>query len=532
MRRSLLCLLPLLAATAHAAPRSTVEIQFLTVSDWHAQLDPLSITGVGNVGGAAVLAAYFDADRAANPNTITLAAGDSFGASPPLSGFFDEEPAVLAMNAMGFDADTLGNHNFDRGLDHLQAMIDLAEFPYLSSNLKNVDDNLDGVARYTVIEVGGVKVGIIGVTNPEVETLVKPGSTGTIEFDAAVKSANQARARAQADGAEVTVAIVHMGVTGYDDDGNAVGPLIDFADEVGNFDVIFGDHTDVKYQGVHNGALVVENASKGATYARTTLVVDPKNGRVDSAETEFVTPLASAVTPDAAITAMLAPYRAELAELFDEKIAVATGVFPRGSNLERLREAAIGDLVCEAMRDTYGTQLCLTNGGGLRAALPSSYAPLDTTLRRNRAGYAAGPPYDLVVGDVYTVLPFGNEVVTMEITGADLWSAMEHSVSALPSANGWFAQIAGFRFTYDVSQPVGARVVSVSLDDGTAIDPDETTYTLATNDFVYAGGDSYDMLDNGTGVSRDLMANVVLDYLRDVGTITPTTDGRISAVTP
>lgn len=181
MQRTFL-LLPLLMADAYAAPRQTVEIQLLTVSDWHGQLDPLSITGVGNVGGAAALSTYFKADRAANPYTITLAAGDSFGASPPLSGFFDEVPAVLAMNAMGFQADTLGNHNFDRGLDHLQSMVDLASFPYLSANLKNLDENLTGVAPYTVIEVGGVSVGIIGVTNPEVPTLVAPGTYGTIEF--------------------------------------------------------------------------------------------------------------------------------------------------------------------------------------------------------------------------------------------------------------------------------------------------------------------------------------------------------------
>ena len=531
MRASSL-LLMLFCAGASAAPRQTVEIQFLSVSDWHGQLDPLSITGVGNVGGADALSAYFQAERAANPYTITLAAGDSFGASPPLSSFFDEEPTVLAMGLMGFDADTLGNHNFDRGLDHLQSMIDLADFPYLSANLDHVEDNLDGVASYTVIEVGGVSVGIIGVTNPELPSLVLPGSYGTIEFGEVVQAANRARALAQQDGAEVFVAICHLGVTGTGDDGNATGPLIDFADEVGNFDLILGDHTDVQYQGVHNGALVVENLSKGASYSRTTLTIDPRNGRVESAEAEFLTPLASAITPDPAITALLAPYRTELGALFDAPIAVATGLFPRGGNIERLREVAIGDLICEAMRDTYDTDLCLTNGGGIRAAIPSSYLPADTSLRRTSSGYASGPPYDVVVGDIYTVLPFGNEVLTQEITGAELWAAMEHSIGALPGANGKFAQIAGFSFTYDLSATAGSRVVSMSLEDGSPILEDDTVYTLATNDFVYAGGDGYTMLDNSTGVSRDLMANVVMDWIEAQGTISPTTDGRIRAVSP
>src|SRR3990172_8365427 len=135
-------------SNAFAAKPTTVDIQILDVSDWHAQLDPVSVFGVGNVGGAAVLSAYWNADRAANPNTLTLTAGDAFGASPPLSGFFNEEPAILAMNMMGFGVDTFGNHNFDRGTAHLQQMIDLADFQYVSANLKNRDDNLTGVKDY------------------------------------------------------------------------------------------------------------------------------------------------------------------------------------------------------------------------------------------------------------------------------------------------------------------------------------------------------------------------------------------------
>jgi 5'-nucleotidase len=137
----------------------------LNVSDWHAQLDP-----VNGVGGAAVLSSYWKADRARNPNSLTLTAGDAFGASPPLSGFFDEEPAVKAMNLMGFDADTLGNHNFDRGTEHLQRMVDLADFSYVSANLRNVHRELRGVAPFRIFRVGKIKVAVIGVTNPDAPT--------------------------------------------------------------------------------------------------------------------------------------------------------------------------------------------------------------------------------------------------------------------------------------------------------------------------------------------------------------------------
>lgn len=140
----LIMTLVIVTGAVGAAPKhGTVHIQILNVSDWHGQLDPL-VVGTSQVGGAAVLAAYFQADRAANPNTLTLTAGDAVGASPPLSSFFDDEPTILAMNLMGFQVDTFGNHNFDGGLARLQSQIDLANFQYVSANLRNRDANLTG----------------------------------------------------------------------------------------------------------------------------------------------------------------------------------------------------------------------------------------------------------------------------------------------------------------------------------------------------------------------------------------------------
>ena len=505
-----------------ASPRETVDLQILQVSDWHAQLDPVS-----GVGGAAALSTYFQQDRAAQPNTLTLTAGDAFGASPPLSSFFNEEPAVQAMNLMGFDADTFGNHNFDRGVTHLQQMIDLAEFQYVSANLKNVEDNLTGVKPYEIFDMDGVKVAVIGLTNPEAPSLVFPGNFGTIEVTDPVAAANKARAQARRDGAKVFVVITHMGVTHFEN-GEAQGPLIDFANAVGGYDVILGDHTDVQFEGVVNDALVVENRSKGVTYSRLNLTIDQKNGRILAQNVDFVSPVSAAVAPDSAIVEMLAPYRVELAEAFDGVIGEATDEFPRGGNIERLGEVAIGNLIADSMRAAYGTDLAFTNGGGIRAPLPSTYLPQDTTLRRTTPGYAAGPPYDLVIGDVFTVLPFGNIVITREVTGALLYEILEHGVAAMPAANGRFPQISGFKFTYDVAQLPGSRVVDVILDDGTPVLPDSTVYSLATNDFVNAGGDGYTMLAGGHGVSREVMADVLLEYITEQGTITPAIEGRIT----
>ncbi|WP_198417528.1 bifunctional metallophosphatase/5'-nucleotidase [Cryobacterium mannosilyticum] len=499
------------------------------MSDFHGQLDPLSVNNV-NVGGAAALSTYWQRDRAENPNTLLLTGGDAVGASPPLSSFFDDIPTIDFMNYAGFDADTFGNHNFDKGLAHLQEQIDLAEFSYVSSNLANLDDNLTGVAPFVIEKVGGVKVAVIGVTNPEAPTLVAPGALGTIEITDPAAAANAARAEAEKLGAKVIIAIGHLGIEGTDAGGEPTGPLTEFAQDVHGFDLILGDHTNVQYRNTINGALVLENLSKGATYAKTTLHYDRRHGGSVTASSEFVVPVTSAVQPDPRVVELLAPYRAELAAQLDGVIGVATGIFPRGGNIERIREVALGDLTADALRAAYETQIAFTNGGGLRSPLPSSYLPQDTTLRRPTPGYAAGPPYDLVIGDVYSVLPFGNQSLTRTVTGAQLWAVLERSVGQAPNAFGGFLQISGFRFTYDSTQPAGSRVTSVTLDDGRVVAEDATTYTATTNDFTNAGGDGYVELADGQGVTRNLMANDLLAYITAQGAITPTTDGRIDDV--
>ncbi len=520
-------------AAAHPAAhrsRDTVDIQVLNVSDLHGQLDPLSVGGV-SVGGAATLSSYWAADREANPNTLLLTAGDAVGASPPLSSFFGDQPTIDFMNYAGFDADTFGNHNFDRGLAPLQAQIQAAQFPYVSANLKNVQRNLRGVDPYVIKKVGGVKVAIIGVSNPEAPTLVAPGALGSITITDPAPAAMRAREDARRHGAKVFVAIGHLGIDATDASGNPSGPLTDFARNVRGFDLILGDHTNVQYQSTINGALVLENLSKGATYAKTVLRYDRRKGGSVTATTQFVVPRADAVTPDPKVTALLQPYRDQLSTQLDGVIGTSTGIFERAGNIERIREVPLGDLTADALRSAYGTQIAFTNGGGLRSPLPSSsYLPKDTSLRRPSPGYAAGPPYDVVTGDVFSVLPFGNQSLTRTVTGAQLWAVLERSVASAPNAFGGFLQISGFRFSYDSTRPAGSRVLAVTLDDGTVVAKDGTTYTATTNDFTNAGGDGYVELKDGQGSTRNLMANDLLDYIRSRQTLTPTTDGRIDDV--
>jgi 5'-nucleotidase len=309
---------------------------------------------------------------------------------------------------------------------------------------------------------------------------------------------------------------------------------------VSGFDVILGDHTNFRVNQVVNDQLVVENLSAGATYALVQLTYDfASRSTAASAELLFprVTPEPADPTfaPDPAVEAVLAPFRAELATRFDPPIGVASDVLPRSGNNERLGQAAIGNLVADAIVEATGADLALVNGGGCRSAIPSSYLPSDNTLRRPAAGYAEGPPYDLVVGDAYALLPFGNSVAIVETTEQELFEAFENGFGALPAANGKFPQVSGVRVVYAPSAPPNQRVCSITLADGTPLHRQgQTVYRVATSDFVSDGGDGYSVFVGNPREFGDLMAAIAVDYVRGLAAdslqVTDQLDDRLSTV--
>ena len=263
---------------------------------------------------------------------------------------------------------------------------------------------------------------------------------------------------------------------------------------------------------------------------------------------------------DQAIVDMLVPYRQQLALLLDGQIATTTLPFDRGGvpSVERGGEAPIGDLMADGMRLRYGTQLGLMNSGGIRQQLPfCGYLPTDITLDRGNwngahtlittcPGYGAGTPYDIVLGDIFSVLPFGNILNTRTVTGHQIWLAMENGVSRIDNAgngaDGRFPQISGFRFSFRYDIPTGChsptalspfdwtacnvgpgvgRVQSIELTDGTDILDDNTTYTLTLPNFTNLGGDSYFMFKDGQGATQELDAVVFGDYVESLGTLNP-----------
>jgi 2',3'-cyclic-nucleotide 2'-phosphodiesterase (5'-nucleotidase family) len=526
------------------------EVTILDISDYHGQLIPLSeaadtLGPTFGIGGSAFLKPWFDWYRGEAANgSLTIAAGDSVGATPPISSFFGDKPTIELMNKMGMGLDGLGNHNFDRGQQYLRTeLIPLAQFPYVSSNI--VDANGNTPAEWSKSKVfdifGGVKVGIVGFSNDDLPTLINPAGLVPFHVANSTTSVNAEAAKLKAQGIGTILAIGHLGATAGTLT-NPTGPLVDLADNVQNVDAVIGDHTDFQVSTTRpNGVLVTENRSKGIRFTRVRLVVDAITKKVVYKTADFHKPWNVGITPDPAIQARIDELNAQLAPILNTVIGTSTKFVPRadqcGNSAGRTCESLVGDIATDAMRTAYaptGAEFAITNSGGLRADLtcpttdnPNDFCPAYTP-----------PPYPITRGQVLTVLPFGNISVTVTINGAELKAMLENGVSAMPAVNGKFPQVSGLCFTYDIALPAGSRVLSAVRADAagncTATPVDLTSgssYKIVENDFMANGGDGYPVFSSRM-TTQNFMDADVADYIAANSPLSPFVkafpDGRIN----
>lgn len=528
-------------------PGQLKEATILQISDYHGQLVPLSEASDSfgptfAIGGSAFLKPWFDLYRAeARDGALTVAGGDSVGATPPISNFFGDKPTIQVMNMMGFTSDGLGNHNFDAGQTYLRTeLIPLADFPYLSANI------IDPATGRTppewkpsqVFNFNGFKLGVIGFSNADLVSLIFPGNLDPFVVTSAEAAIKAEAARLRSKGkVNAIVAIGHEGATSGTFN-NPAGPLIALADSLGGVvDAILGDHTDFQTISPRpNGVLAVENRSKGIRFSRIRLVIDTNTKQVVYKTADWHKPWAIGMTPDPDIQALIDDLNAQLGPIFNTVIGASTRFVPRadacGQSAGRTCESLIGNVTTDSMRLTYNVDFAITNSGGLRADLtcptvdnPTDFCPPYTP-----------PPFLITRGQVLTVLPFGNVVVTLQVNGAELKAMLENGVSRMPAADGRFPQVSGLCFTYDISAPAGSRVTGAvrQAADGscTGAPVDLTaaaTYTIAENDFMANGGDSYPNFVSRM-TTQDFMDNVLAGYINANTPISPAIQGRIQCV--
>lgn len=508
------------------------RVQVLHINDMHSRIEHVATTDgtCGGraleenrcFGGAARLATAIrrrraDMDAQGVP-VLTLDAGDQSQGTLFYT-TYGGRAEVEMMNLIGFDAMTLGNHEFNRGPDSLAEMLATAEFPIVSGNTRVANGHaLAGLIRdHLIIDRGDVKIGILGVTTPDTLFLSSPGDDVT--FDDPATHLTQAAARLRAEGVHNIIVLSHLGFV----QDQALAAAVD------GISLIVGGHSHT----------LLSNTVEGApSYA--TMVASPSGRAVPIVQayafSRYLGDLAVEFDEDGAVvsatgdTLELSMAEFEEAEDIVARVSelagpiaalVATPVTDLAAPIDgsrdncRARECEMGNTVADAvvarMADS-GVRIVLGNGGGLRASLPEG---------------------TITLGDVLTVLPFQNKIYTMDLVGSAIQAALEHGVNGVEEAQGRFPQVAGLRFRLDVTvAPNEGRVSDVEVRTETGwepLDPD-AVYTIATNDFMAGGGDGYAMLrDMGTNrydTAIDL-ADALAEYLSENAPFAPELDGRI-----
>ncbi|MEU8113558.1 bifunctional metallophosphatase/5'-nucleotidase [Micromonospora sp. NPDC048947] len=529
---------------ADARPKP-VDVTLLALNDFHGNLEPPSgssgtIAGQ-TAGGVEYLATHLAELRAAakKKNTITVAAGDLIGASPLLSAAFHDEPTIEALSMAGLDYASVGNHEFDEGAAELlriqnggchpvDGCIDGtpyrgAGFQYLSANAFKTATGKPLMAPYAIHKVQGVKVGFIGMTLEGTPQIVSQQGVAGLSFADEADTANRYARELRRKGVQAIVVLLHEGGTqaatgGINDCVGMTGPIVDITNRMDpSIDVVVSGHTHQAYNCDINGKLVTSASSFGRLVTDIDLKIDRRSGDVISAAANNVV-VTRDVAKDPKQTALIDRYKTVLGPVADRQVGETTEAITKTQETlfgTSLGESPLGNVIADAQLaatdDEQNAVAAFMNPGGVRADLN------------------AGP---VTYEEAFTVQPFANNLVTLDLTGAQLYCVLEQQFvtgrTLYPSATvGYVVDPNGTTGT--VADPcAGTRVVRGSLTlGGTAVDT-ATTYRVTVNNFLAGGGDGFSALTGGTNlVTGQIDLDAFVDYLTAQSPVSAPTLDRI-----
>lgn len=556
MRRSSLAsvlavilVLSLLTIPAAAAPSGTVDVQILALNDFHGNLLPPAGSsgrvGTINAGGVEYLATHINNLRALNPNTVVVSAGDMIGASPLLSALFHDEPTIEAFNLIGLDYNAVGNHEFDEGWHELQRMQEGgchpvdgcldgddfagATFQFLAANVVRQDNGMTIFPAYKTRSFAGAKIAFIGMTLEGTPLIVTPSGISDLNFLDEADTVNALVPELQSKGIETIVVLIHEGgmqsaPAPFNGCTGISGPILDIVNRLDDeVDVVISGHTHQPYNCVIDGKIVTSAFSFGRLVTKIDLSIDRATGEVVTmtANNLIVT---RDVPPASPLTALIAKYNAIAAPLANRVIGSITADITRTNNAAG--ESALGDVIADGQLDAtnepgFGDAVvAFMNPGGIRA---------DLTYAGSPAGEGDG---NVTYGEMFTVQPFGNSLVTMTLTGAQIERLLEEQLAGCTLASARILQVsAGFTYTWKASGGVCDKVDPTTIMlNGVMIDP-LSNYRVTVNSFLADGGDSFPILTQGTDrLGGDVDTDAFEKYFATHSPVAPGPRDRITVI--
>lgn len=533
---NLVSVTPIYALDKHAPSDSSsiINIKILGINDFHGQISTGRQVQNEPVGGAAVLAAYLkQAQSGMENNTIITIMGDQVGASPPSSGILHDEPSILFTNTLGNKhctaenrmnpqcniVATVGNHEFDKGQ---KAMFDLiygtdnpptdnwislpyypgATYPYISANIVDARTEKPLFPPYIIKSIHNIPVAFIGAVLKNAADSMFPENAKGVKFLDEAKTINQYIPEIKAKGAQIIIVLIHEGGNQIPYEGNtktnskvegSINEIVNQLDD--DIDVVMGGHTHQflnAYLPNHNGVniLVTQANSYSAAFAEVTLKVDTGSHKIKHKSARIITTYANrwpGTVPDEQAQKIVQLAEDKVDPIINSYVGTLQNPVLRKQNEDG--ESNLGNLVADAFKTIMNTDLGLTNPSGMRDDIK---------------------PGIITWGNVYSVLPFSNTIVTVTLTGQDIYDLFEQQ---------WMGsyinmlQISGVTYTYDSSKPLGHKILTIYHQKKPLIK--EKIYTIATNNFLAAGNGVFSVMKRGTIINvGDSDQETVMNYIK------------------
>ncbi|MGB6236119.1 bifunctional metallophosphatase/5'-nucleotidase [Bradyrhizobium sp.] len=531
-------------ATPAAAQTATVELRILAINDFHGYLRP-SLGGIKiadpndntkkvlvPAGGAEHMATLVKELSQGHKNTIFVAAGDLIGASPLLSAMFHDEPTIESLSMMGLALASVGNHEFDEGKEEIKRMqnggchpVDKcqgphpflgAKFHYLAASTVEAASGKTIFPPYEIREFDGIPVAFIGLTLKGTAGIISPVSAAGLEFHDEAETVNALVPELKARGVEAIVVLIHEGgyPTGdYNECPAISGAIVDIVKKFDRaVDLVISGHTHQPYVCNIDGRLVTSADKYGTLVTAIDVTLDVKTRDVIAAKADNVIVRSGQLAKDAEQTALIEAYD-RLVPIANRRAGSVTATLSRVPN--NSGESVLGDIIADAqLAATAGATLgnaviAFTNPGGLRA---------DVTRKDDGV---------VTYADLFASQPFGNQLVTLSLTGNQIKNALEQQW--LDPRRTRILQVSkGFSYAWDSGKPLGEHVIAASMSlNGERIDP-ARSYRVTVNNYLSAGGDGFTVLKEGAAQQFGVNDVDALDaYFQANGPISPTAADRI-----
>ncbi len=530
-------------------PLPPVQVSLLAFNDFHGHIQGPSGTVLVEgeavpAGGGAYLAAHIAAFKAQHPNTVVVAAGDLVGATPLVSSLFDDEPTLEVLGMAGLEISAVGNHEFDKGVDELlrkqqggcNAVRGCTEgreftgapFQYLAANVTYKDTGETILPAIQIREFNGVKIGFIGLTLEGTPDIVAPAGIETVNFANEVKTINELVPRLQEDGIETIVVLIHEGgyptlpVNDVNDCAGISGPILDIAKNTDKaVDVIITGHTHQAYICELDGKLVTSGQSFGRLITNVSLTIDPVTGDVIERSAKQQ-PVHHEIEPNAEIVELISTYEELSAPLANRPVGKITADLLRKTDDNG--ESTMGRLVADAQlaatagKDHGNAVIALMNPGGIRESLLLA------------SSHTAGKGV-VTFSQLYTIQPFGNNLLTVSLTGAQIHQLLEQQWREEDERATMLQVSKGFTYTWNAAKPVGERIDPKTIKLNGKVIKADTEYRVTANKFLADGGDGFTVFKEG----EDRLLGVVdldafVTYFEKKSPIKPPTDTRIKRI--